>query len=249
MTGKRFGRLTVKRQADDYAGSNGKHYARWYVVCDCAPNDEFIVMQNDLKRGKTNSCGCLMIETSIKNGKNRHRTNEYDLSGEYGIGYCSNTGNPFYFDLEDYEIIKDYCWTENVLSSGYHCLLGKDIQTNQNVRMHWLLVGKYYDHINRNPLDNRRVNLRKATHSENMKNQSMHKNNTSGITGVGWQKNMGKWSARIMVDYKMIYLGYFINKEDAIYARLKAEAKYYGEFAPQNHLFERYGIEVNYDNK
>ena len=35
--------------------------------------------------------------------------NVYDLSGEYGIGYTLK-GEPFWFDLEDYDLIKDYCW-------------------------------------------------------------------------------------------------------------------------------------------
>ena len=37
------------------------------------------------------------------------KENIYDLSGEFGIGYCTNTGSPFYFDLEDYNKIKNYC--------------------------------------------------------------------------------------------------------------------------------------------
>ena len=51
--------------------------------------------------------------------------------------------------------------------------------------------------------------------------------------------------ARIVLDKKDIYLGRYSNKEDAIKARLEAEIKYYGEFAPQRHLFEQYGISIN----
>lgn len=247
LTGRKFERLTVKRQAEDYISQAGKHYARWYVSCDCAPNNEFIVMQNDLKRGKTNSCGCLMIEASIKNGRKRHDTNKYDLKGEYGIGYCHNTNTPFYFDLEDYDLIKDYCWSEYISSSGYHALRARDLKTNHMISMHYLIVGKYYDHINRNPLDNRKSNLRKATSLENMKNQSKHKNNTSGVSGVSWHKKIEKWCARIGVDNKMINLGCFTDKKDAIKARLEAELMYYGELSPQRHLYQQYGIEVNSD--
>ena len=247
LTNKRFGRLIVKRQAEDYVSSNGKHYARWYVSCDCTPDNEFIVMQNDLKRGRTNSCGCFMMETAIENGKKQHETNKYDLSGEYGIGYCHNTNTPFYFDLEDYDLIKDYCWSECIASSGYHALRARDVKENQIISMHYLIVGKYHDHINRNPLDNRKSNLRKATSLENMKNQSKHKNNTSGISGVGWHKRIEKWCARIGVDNKMINLGCFDNKDDAIKARLEAEVIYYGELLPQKHLYQQYGIGVNID--
>lgn len=247
LTGRAFGRLKVVRQAEDYISNSGKRYARWYVFCSCTPDNEFVVMQNDLKRGRTNSCGCLMIEISTKNGKRRHETNTYDLSGEYGIGYCHNTKTPFYFDLEDYDIIKDYCWSEYVSSSGYHALRAKDIEAKRMISMHYLIVGTYHDHINRNPLDNRKSNLRKATSLENMKNQSRHKNNTSGVSGVGWHKGIEKWCARIGVDNKMINLGCFNNKDDAIKARLAAEVLYYGDLAPQKHLYQQYGIEVNID--
>lgn len=45
-----------------------------------------------------------------------------------------------------------------------------------------------------------------------------------------------------MLNRKTIYLGVFNNKEDAIKARLQAENKYFGEFAPQRRLFSQYGI-------
>ena len=57
-----------------------------------------------------------------------------------------------------------------------------------------------------------------------------------------WSKTNDKWLAAIGVDNKFIYLGYFNKKKDAIIARLKAEKKYYGEFAPQRYLFNKYGI-------
>ena len=47
-----------------------------------------------------------------------------------------------------------------------------------------------------------------------------------------------------MVNGKNIYLGVFVNKEDAIKTRLNAEQKYFGEFAPQQHLYEQYNINI-----
>ena len=41
-----------------------------------------------------------------------------------------------------------------------------------------------------------------------------------------------------------MFLGHFDNKDDAIRARLNAEVKYFGEFAPQKHLYEQYGIKT-----
>ena len=56
-------------------------------------------------------------------------------------------------------------------------------------------------------------------------------------------KRDGVWAARITVNKHRIHIGSFSNKEDAIVARLQAEAKYFGKFAPQRHLFEKYGIQ------
>jgi hypothetical protein len=109
--------------------------------------------------------------------------------------------------------------------------------------MSWVIVGeKWYDHINRNPLDNRKENLRKAARIDNNRNCSISKNNTSGIVGVSWNRRNNNWRTRIMVNNKSIELGQFAKKEDAIVARLQAELKYFREFAPQRHLFEQYKI-------
>ena len=87
------------------------------------------------------------------------------------------------------------------------------------------------DHINRDKLDNRKMNLRLCSPTENSRNISIAKNNKSGVTGVEKMSN-GKWRARIMVDRKGIHLGSFKTLEEAKEARMKAEIKYFGEFSP-----------------
>lgn len=113
------------------------------------------------------------------------------------------------------------------------------------IKMHTLLGCKGYDHEDRNELNNRKSNLRKCTASENARNRSIQKNNKSGFIGVRFDKKTKKWFASVMLNYVVIRLGYFIDKEAAIKARLQAEAQYYGKFAPQRHLFEQYGIVNN----
>lgn len=68
------------------------------------------------------------------------------------------------------------------------------------------------------------------------------------MAGVYWDNQKNKWKATIWVNYKNKYLGRYLDKDDAIRARLKAEAKYYGEFAPQQHLYEQYGINKTAQN-
>ena len=85
------------------------------------------------------------------------------------------------------------------------------------------------DHISGDTTDNRRVNLRLCSSFENMQNRKIHENNTSGMIGVAFFK--GQWIARIQVNKRRILLGRFKTKEEAIKARLGAEADMYGKFA------------------
>lgn len=232
-------KLTVIEQGEDYISPSGIHYARWICECNCEAHNKILARGNDIKNGHTLSCGCLQQKRASVSNK---KYNAYDLSNEYGVGFAINTNSPFYFDLEDFDKIKDYCWYERI-RNGFSIL-----QTSINhkmVSMHQLLGYSGYDHKNRNELDNRKNNLRKATQKENSRNRSLAKNNTSNFIGVYFHKKAQKWWTSIEVDGVRIYLGLFADKQDAIRVRLQAEAKYFGEFAPQRHLFEQYKININ----
>ena len=228
-------KLTVIEQAEDYVATTGAHYAQWLCECSCSDKTRIILRGNAIKNGNIKSCGCL-----------RKKRNKYDLSGEYGIGFASNTNKEFYFDLEDYDKIKDYCWHESISSNGYHAMTTqiKTIDGRKNIYMHSFLGYAYHDHMDRNPLNNRKNNLRPATHIENSRNRGKPSHNTSGFIGVAWDKTRSRWISYVKLDGKFKKLGRFKNKEDAIKARLEAELKYFGEFAPQQHLFEQYGVTI-----
>lgn len=98
-------------------------------------------------------------------------------------------------------------------------------------RLAWFLYyGKWpenhIDHINQDGCDNRIVNLRDVSRSENLRNARRSKSNTSGVTGVFWHKVAKKWHAQIVVKGVSIYLGLFEKIEDAAEARSEAEKKY-----------------------
>ena len=146
-----------------------------------------------------------------------------------------NTNEEFYFDLENYNLIKDYGWYKHTLKrkngTEYYALEARVPGEDRHIRMHQLFGCKGYDHINRNTLDNRISNLRPCTHSQNIMNTDLWANNTSGVRGVYYNKDYKKWFALITVNYKRKWLGYFEDKQDAINARREAEKKYCGEFA------------------
>lgn len=82
------------------------------------------------------------------------------------------------------------------------------------------------DHINGRPDDNRIENLRVVTHSGNMRNQRMYRNNKSGVTGVYWLARENKYRAFIKVNNRTRYLGCFDTLGQAAKARKAAEKKY-----------------------
>ena len=151
------------------------------------------------------------------------------------MGYTSNTNEPFYFDLEDYDKIKDYCWRSHKLKNSNYKALETTVHNGDEVktiRFHYLLDRKGWDHIDRNPFNNRKNNLRKSTKQQNAINCDISKNNTSGATGVSWDKRSKKWAVGIGINGKWKSLGRFTSFEEAKEARVRAEIKYYGEFSP-----------------
>lgn len=254
LEGKKFGRLTALKNLGIKKLPNRAH-GRTVYLCKCDCGREVEIVANDLITGNVISCGCQLHEAQISNGRKRHKTNIYDLSGEYGVGYTLNTGVPFYFDLEDYDKIKDYCWTELIRrpkkegNKSYHAL-GTTIYTpnsKKTLLMTSLLGCFRYDHINRNALDNRKSNLRPCESRQNVMNVGLKKNNSSGIIGVYMSKKDKKWHATAKIKEEngkiKAITRQFKTKEEAIRCRLQMEHDYYGEFAPQKHLFAQYGIE------
>jgi len=145
-------------------------------------------------------------------------------------------------DDEDAHLIKEHKW---VIQTGhktfYLCrrLPKSDDGKYRTVLLHHEIVGKpangfRVDHVNLNGLDNRRCNLRHATHAQNLANRAVDKNNTSGFKGVHLCKETGKWRAAIHHNNRTIKLGRFVNKEDAARAYDVAALNFFGEFAKTN---------------
>lgn len=88
------------------------------------------------------------------------------------------------------------------------------------------------DHENRDATDNRWMNLRASTHANNGRNQSMSRNNTSGVTGVRWHKATGKWQAQCKVSGIPHHLGLFRDLCEA--ARVVAEFRAANGFDPSH---------------
>lgn len=100
-------------------------------------------------------------------------------------------------------------------NNGYICLAFKDKDIRFNLRAHilawyWIYdeIVNEIDHINNNPSDNRIVNLRSVTHSQNSFNKP-------SVKGYYFHKASGKYQVRITVDGKTTYLGEYKTEEEA----------------------------------
>lgn len=111
-----------------------------------------------------------------------------------------------------------------VSSHGYVILCGSRGKTS----LHRVLTncpdGLLVDHLNGNPLDNHKANLRVVDHITNCHNVGLWKINTSGFKGVYQIKKTGRFKAAMAG----VNLGHYITAEEANTARLLYEQEHWG---------------------
>ena len=232
LTGRRFGRLTVIERVENHITSGGHPAVKWRCKCDCGNYVD--VVSGRLLTGNTKSCGCQFWD-GVRKTKNR-KQNIYEIHDDYIVG-ITTAGDRFVFDKEDYEKVKQYCWRIGT-KEGY--LTAREYGSGKLILLHRLILnapqGICVDHINHDPADNRKVNLRLATITQNMRNTKLPSNNTSGHRGVSLHKMTGKWNVSIGVNGKQVYVGLFSDINDAVAARKAAEEKYYGPYSYDNSI-------------
>ena len=225
----------------------------WKCKCECGNTDYVYADGYSLRKGKTKSCGCYKSDRIRNSSK---KTNTYKFTDTYGIGYDSNN-QEFYFDLEDYDKIKDYCWI--VSDSGYviTAIYNSELGFSQNYSMHRLLMDVTWrynkddklviDHINHVRFDNRKQNLRVCLWGENLFNKDGCNRNTSGVCGVSWSKEKKKWRAYISIGGHQKFLGYYADFDKAVDARKQGEEKFFGQFSYDNSIQISKSLEeINY---
>ena len=90
------------------------------------------------------------------------------------------------------------------------------------------MPSSHVDHVDRSPSNNKWTNLRLATRSENMRNASMSKNNTSGYKGVAWDAGRRKWLVAVGINGKSKFVGRYVCVHEAgIAARNARDAEGY----------------------
>jgi hypothetical protein len=142
------------------------------------------------------------------------------------------SGDVATIDAADADIVGQYNWSNH----------GNYAQTNSGLGvlllMHRLVMdaadGVSIDHIDGNPLNNRRANLRVATHRQNIANIGLRRNNRSGFIGVSRIQSQDVYRATIRVNGRQEALGVFDNPEDAAIAYDQRAREVHGEYARVN---------------
>lgn len=145
-------------------------------------------------------------------------------------------------DDDDYEWLSRWKWRFMPARGRTQGYALRTAYTNgkRTILMHRQILnaprGKHVDHINGSGLDNRRCNLRFASIAENARNAAPQQGKLSRFKGVSRDKRRGKWTARIVINYRVICLGYFKSEIKAARVYNEAAKRYFGKFARLNEI-------------
>ncbi len=258
IVGKYFDRLFVIEYLGYFIKEGTKAKRHYYkCVCSCDKNTILIVDRYKLLSGHSTSCGCKAIESAKNRNKENNPSKYYirrvneNYIDDFGIGHIkmSNTENEMLCDTEHLEELLKYYWNEK---NGY----ARSTRDRKRVYAHRLIMGmgdydinQQIDHINGDTLDNRKQNLRIVTSRQNGLNSSIRKDNTSGVTGVCWDKRCEKWIARVFENGRIITLGYYSEFDEAVAARKNGEDMYYGEYCRNNSRNKQQSVDTEDNNK
>lgn len=237
LTGQTFGRLTVAKEHHTDAHKE----VFWECYCSCGNPIPVIARTASLNKGNTTSCGCYHSEVTSKRFKG---ANTFEEVNESTIKMYDKHGNNTIFDKEDKEKIQKIYWFQD--RDGYW--KGRENWKSSTLQLQRYLLNcvsrsLVVDHINHNPQDNRKCNLRICTIPENIRNSLKAKSST-GIRGVRKDKRSGSYYASIQYNKHPVFV-YGLTYEEAVFARFLLEQKLFGEFAPSENKEKEFNISTD----
>jgi hypothetical protein len=147
-------------------------------------------------------------------------------------------------DDQDYERVSQFNWFASKptvtgrITASRRVAHPTDPKKQQSLYLHRFILnappGLVVDHINGNGLDNRRCNLRLATHSQNHANVGLIANNKTGYKGVSVCSKTGKYRVRVHLQGRQLWGGYFTDLIEAARAHDAKAKEVFGGFARLN---------------
>lgn len=179
--------------------------------------------------------------------------NEFKIQGDIVIFDLyklpsSEKVDEFIIDKDDLDKVRYHKWRLSRSQNGMkHVVTGMPAKNTMR-DLSWVVLGLdnrdiknkniVVDHIDCNPLNNRKSNLRICTQSENSLNRLYMKNNTSGFIGVSFKKDRKTYDPEIKYRDKRCHLGATKDFKEAVYKRMVAERILYQEFANDERYHE-----------
>lgn len=193
-----------------------KENNRIYYLCKCDLCGSEKWLRSDTAK-KSRSCGCLAKNTQFKRdnleGKTFGRltvTDKYKTKNKTTYWLCKCTcGNLKWIDAKSLKL-------GETRSCG---CLNSELASERGKKNGLTLFNSYKE---KNLIENTNISV--------ITRKNLSKNNTSGATGVYFDKSKNKWIARITFKGKIYHLGSFSNKQDAINARKNAEEQLFEPF-------------------
>ena len=181
----------------------GDKFGKWIVLEDEKPQRKILckcvcgtirkVNKDGLLEGRSASCGCVSANKSKERNSHKLGENRIEICEDYAKVYMQGD-DYFIIDIEDVDKIKLYTWNRNLQRDNYIIANKRMSIDGKRGTVH---LARYImdcpkdmvvDHINGNISDNRKVNLRICTSQQNSCNIPIKANNTSGHSGVHWDK-------------------------------------------------------------
>ena len=156
---------------------------------------------------------------------------------EGNVAYITLTrGYEAVIDADDAPLVSGANWCSLPTKNTVYAVRGEMCDGKlRTIYLHRVVMravcSSHIDHVDRNGLNNRKANLRKATKAQNQWNTGQNARNTSGFKGVSWDRGTNKWRAQISAGRGRKYLGVFITAEEAHAAYQSAAAEMHGTFA------------------
>lgn len=144
-------------------------------------------------------------------------------------------------DDEDYEWLMQWRWHANPVKQKVYARRNREDRSMEY--LHRLVAGApphaCVDHVNGDPLDNRKENLRVCSFQQNNFNTPKKhgsRRTSSDFKGVCFTQScpLRPWRSSVIVDGTRKHLGYFATPEEAARAYDAAASRYHGEFAYLN---------------
>lgn len=174
------------------------------------------------------------------NPRTQNDLNAYVIQGKKAIFEVYNQKgvvvDHFIIDKQDLERVKYHKWR---IDTNKHVITGNCSKTRPRKELSHIILGEVpgecvVDHINHDPRDNRRDNLRVCKQSDNVCNKGFMSTNTSGWIGVYRDKKRNKWSVEIVKNGIRYRLGRYSILEEAVFIRVEAEKILFQEYRPTN---------------